>query len=151
MLTQSTGITVWTLSQWLWIIVNYAEPVVVKHWVILSQWLWVIVCYAEPNAWEAWCAILSKWLCSIVCHYVLCRVGCVGIMVCYTEQWMGITVWMLCQWVWFMVRYAKWVVVNHGESCCASGCESCWVMLRQLLWTMANHAVPVGVNHVVLF
>jgi hypothetical protein len=49
-----------TISQWLWIMVCYAEPVGVTHvvlcwasgcdsWcVILSQSLWIIVSYAEP-------------------------------------------------------------------------------------------------------
>jgi hypothetical protein len=54
------------LSQWLWKIVSYAEPVVVNHgvfcwaigceplWVILSQWLWNIVSYAEVSVCESW-------------------------------------------------------------------------------------------------
>ena len=49
------------LSQWLWIMVCYTEPVVVNHgvlfWAIgcesygvlcLNQRLWIMVCYAEP-------------------------------------------------------------------------------------------------------
>jgi hypothetical protein len=48
------------LSQGLWIIVSYDEPVVMNHgvlcwasgcesWcVILKQWLWIMVCYSEP-------------------------------------------------------------------------------------------------------
>jgi hypothetical protein len=48
------------LSQWLQIIANYAERVVVNHvvlcWVggcescrvMLNHWLWIMVCYAEP-------------------------------------------------------------------------------------------------------
>ena len=47
-------------NQWLWIIVIYAEPVVVNHsvlwwvsgcesWIVmLCQRLWIMVCYAEP-------------------------------------------------------------------------------------------------------
>ena len=48
------------LSQWLWIMLSYGQPVVVSHgelcwangcesWcVMLRQWLWIMVCYAEP-------------------------------------------------------------------------------------------------------
>jgi hypothetical protein len=72
------------LSQWLCIIVSYAEPVVVNRgvwcwanncdaWcVMLSQWLWFMVFYAEPmvvyngglccvSGWESCCAIPSHW------------------------------------------------------------------------------------------
>jgi hypothetical protein len=46
-----------------------------------------------------------------------------------------------------MVSYAEPVVVNNGESCCASGCESCCAMFSPWLWIMANNAVPVDMNH----
>jgi hypothetical protein len=57
---------------------------------------------------------------------------------------------MLSQWLRIMLCYYKPVVVNNGESCCASGFESC-AMLSQWLWNMVNHFLPVGVNHVVLW
>jgi hypothetical protein len=71
------------LSQWLQIIADYAEQVVVNHvvlcWVggceswcffMLSQWLWIMVCYDEPvvvncvelcwtTGCEPWFAMLS--------------------------------------------------------------------------------------------
>jgi hypothetical protein len=95
-------------SQWLWIIVCYAEPVVVNHvvlcWasgckslcVILSQWLWIMVNYFEP---------------VVVNNVVLFWAsGC--------ESW-----WvMLSQWFWIMVCYSEPVVVNHGVLCWTSGC-----------------------------
>ena len=37
------------LRQWLCIMVCYAEPVVVKHGVILSQWLLIMDCYSVPK------------------------------------------------------------------------------------------------------
>jgi hypothetical protein len=99
------------LSQWLWIIVCNAEPVVVNQgllycakrcesWrVILIQWLWNMVCYADP---------------VVVNHGVLYwSSGC--------ETWCA----MLIQWLWIMVCYATPVVVNHGELWWASSCESC--------------------------
>jgi hypothetical protein len=92
------------LSHWLWIMVSYGEPGVVKHGLLwFGQWVWIMVCYAEPvlvnhdelrwgSGCEIWCVILSMWL-------------------------------------WIMVCYSEPMVVNHGELCWASGCESWWVML----------------------
>ena len=68
----------------------------------------------------------------------------------------------MCQWLWIMVGYAELVVVNHGVLCWVSGCESVRLMLSQWLWiivsytepVVGNHdvnAMPLGVNHVVLF
>jgi hypothetical protein len=138
------GDVCWTSG--LWIIVCYAVPVVVKHcelywasgcetlWVILSEWLRITLCYDEPGVYESLYDMLSQWLCIIVCYTELgVWESCVML-----SQWQGIMVWMMCQLVWFMVSYAKRVVVNHGESCCASGCESWWCMLNQ--W-FVNHGV----------
>jgi hypothetical protein len=38
--------------------------------VMLSQWLWIMVCYAEPNSCESCCVILSRLCLS---YGVLCR------------------------------------------------------------------------------
>jgi hypothetical protein len=98
------------LGQWLRIIVNYAEPVVMNHdvlcwasgcepwWVMISQTLWIMLWYDEPVAMNhgMWC-----W-----------TNGC--------ESWCV----MLSQWLWIMVSYAEPVVANHVVLCCASGCES---------------------------
>jgi hypothetical protein len=79
------------LSQWLWIMMCCAEPVVVndgvecwasgsESWdVILSQWLWIKVCYTEllfanydelcwASECEPWCVILCQWLWIVVCY-----------------------------------------------------------------------------------
>ena len=62
------------LSKWLWIIVRYAEPVVVNHdEVCCASGLWIMVCYAVPvvvnhgelcsaSGCESWWAILSQWI-----------------------------------------------------------------------------------------
>jgi hypothetical protein len=138
-----TGVLFWAsgresscviLSQWLWIMVSYAEPVVLNHgvlfwasgceswYVILSQWLWIMVCYAKPSGYESWCIMLSK---VVVNHDMLC--------------------WAQCLWI--MVYYAEPGVVNHGLSCWASGCESWWAMLSQWLWIMLWYAESVVVSH----
>ena len=124
------------LSQWLWSMVYYAEPVVENHiglWLasdcesrrgMLGQWLWIVVCYAEP----------------VVVNHVLCWAhGCESCCA------------MLSQWMWFMVRYAEQLVVNHGVLYRPewlwiivwytepNGCQSCVILSR------------VVVNHVVLY
>ena len=119
------------LSQWLWIMVCYADPVAVNHgllycakgfeswWVMLSKWLWTMLCYAELGGCESWCVMLSQWL---------------WIMVCYSEP-----VVVTHSVLWYLP-----VVVNHGVLCWAFGvdhsvvcwasdCESCCVMLSQWL------------------
>jgi hypothetical protein len=76
------------LSQWFWIAVCYAEPVVVNHVVLCwLKWVWTIVRYAElvvVNHGEQYWAS-----------------GC------------GSQCAMLCQWLWLMVCWAVQVVVNH--------------------------------------
>jgi len=135
------------LSQWLWIMVSYAGPVVVNWWyAMMSQWLWIMDCYALPK---------------VVNHGELGRAsGC--------ESWRA----MLSRWLWIMVSYPEPVVVNHEDyfvfftfnhnvlcifnfgfspkGIClnvASGCESWFIMLSQWLWIMVYHAEPVVVNH----
>jgi hypothetical protein len=66
--TTAIGCESWCakLSQWLKVMLCYAEPVVVNHYVLF----WVSGC-------ESWCIILSQWL---------------WIMLCYSEQWLWIMV-----------------------------------------------------------
>ena len=150
---------------------SYVELVFVIHCVLLSQWLWIMVCYAEPVVvnrgvlfWaigcESWCAMLNQWLCIMVCYAEAC--GC--------ESWCVI----LRQWLWIMVCYAEPGVVNHSElwwaSCLQSWCVmlSQWIMhygvlwsnqwlciwcamLSQWLWIMVSYAEPVVMNHGVLY
>jgi hypothetical protein len=73
-LFRTSGCESWCiiLSQWLCIMVRYAEPVVVNHgvlfwasgcesWcVILSQWLWIMVWYAKDSGCDSWCIMVSK-------------------------------------------------------------------------------------------
>ena len=90
------------LTQWLQIIANYAEQVVVNHVVLccvggceswcffmLSQWLWIMVCYDEP---------------VVVNRVELCWASGCGCESCCV---------MLSR-----------VVVNHNVLCWASGCKS---------------------------
>jgi hypothetical protein len=87
-------------NRWLWIMVCYAEPVVVNHgllcwasgckslYVILCQWLWIMVYYYE----------------LVVVNDVVLFWASGG------ESWYDI----LSQWLWIMVSHAEPVVVNHG-------------------------------------
>ena len=100
------------LSQWLQIIANYAEQVVVNH--VVLCWVggcesWCFLCWA--SGCESWCVMMSQWLWIMDCHAVpkvvnhgeLCWAsGC--------ESWCV----MLSQWLLSMVFYAEPVVVNHG-------------------------------------
>ena len=230
MLTQSMGITVWTLCQWVWIMLCYSEQVVQNHdvndmpvgvnhvelyWAsgcesrcaMLSQWLWIIVNYVEPvvvkhcelcwaSGCESYCVMLSRvygyhdvlcWvngcvsLCVIVSwvcgnHGVLCWAsGCESLcvivswvwgnhgMICWASrwesrcehcasrceswwamlnQWLGITLRMVCKWVWITMCYYVPIGVTHGELCWGSGCESCCVILsksfRITTWTICQ-------------
>ena len=129
--------------------------------VMLSQWLWIMLCYAEPVGvihcalcWaigcESWCAIQTR---VVVNHRVVCWAEWLWIM-CYNEaggcewccailsQWVWIIVW----WLWIMLCYTEpggcesccimlsRVVVNHCVLCWGSGCKSWSTMLSQWLW-----------------
>jgi hypothetical protein len=85
------------LSQWLWIMGCYAEPVVVTHGELCCARgvNHCVLCWA--SGCESWCANLSHWLCIMLCyaepvvvnHYVLFWTsGC--------ESWCII----LSQWLW---------------------------------------------------
>ena len=129
----------------MWIIVSYAEPVVVNHgvvfstnrcepwWGMLSQMLTIIVYYTEPvvlnhcelcwdSVCESWWGMLIQWF---VNHGVLCYTCC-------CDSWRV----MLSQLLWIMVNYAEPVVVKH--------CELCWA---QCVGILVCHAKPVVVNH----
>jgi hypothetical protein len=105
----TSGLESWCgmLSQWLWIMVCYTDPVDVNH-----------VCYTEPNSCESCCFILSQlclsygvscraagyeWYESVVMNY--------GAF-CWTsgpESWCV----MLSKWLWLMVCNAEQVVVHN--------------------------------------
>jgi hypothetical protein len=136
------------LCQWLWMMVCYAESIVVNYDVLC---LWIMVSYAEPVA---------------VNHGLLC----------YASGWVMVSYAVPGMWV--MVCNAEPVVVNHGVLCWASGCEfMCAILNRivvnhvllywadcdlvmvchaapldmndmsQWLWIMTCYGVPVVVNH----
>ena len=160
------------LSQWLWIMVCQAEPVVVNHvvlfwasdcepWcIILSQWLWIMLCHFEPvvlnhvelcwaSGCESWYTMLSP---VVVYRDVLCWAKLLWIMMCYAEtSGCESCCAMLNQWVWITMCYSEPVVVNHGVLFWANGCESCCVILSLWFWIMLSYAEPVVVNHGVLF
>ena len=140
-------------------------------WAMLRQWVWIMVCYAEPvvmshgvlwwaRGCESWCVILSQWL---------------WIMVWYGEP-VIVNYTVLCLWI--MTSNTEPLAVNHGLLCCASGCELWWfifcqvcewwcamisqwvwimlcytdwcVMLSHGLWIMVSHDETVAVNRRVL-
>jgi hypothetical protein len=124
--TASHGVLFWDigceswctmLGQWVWIVVCYAEPVVVNHgvlfwasgceswWVMLSQWLWIIVSDDEQ---------------VVVNHDLLCWAS-----VCES------LFFMLSQWLWIMVYdtepeatwpssltiiHNHWLSITHHDS-----------------------------------
>jgi hypothetical protein len=189
------------LSQSCWIMVCYAEPVVVNHGVLCwaGWWLWITMCYAEPvvinhsvlcwasgyvvlcwvRGCESWCVMLSHWLwimCyaepMVVNHVVLCWARGCDSWCSYAEQVVvnhGVLYW--AGWLWIIGWYAEpsgcescvilsRVVVNQGELCWVSRCESglsCWTsscewwcaMLSQWLWIMC-YTESVGLIHGVL-
>jgi hypothetical protein len=144
------------MSQWLWIMVCYSLHMCELWWGMLSQRLTIVVYYNAPVVvnhdvlcWASGCEslwiMLSQWLCNIVSYNVILVVWepwCVIL-----SQWLGITVWMPCQWVWIMVSYAEPVVVNHYVLFCASRCEPWRVMMKQWLWIMLCYYVAVCVTH----
>jgi hypothetical protein len=123
------------LRQWLWIMVCYAEPVGVKHGVILSQWLLIMDCYTVAKVvnngvlyWASgcklWCVILSKWMWIMVSFTVPVVVN--NDLSCWVSD---------CE-------ICCTILVNHGALCWAIGCESWFVMLCQWLWVMVSYVVP---------
>ena len=95
------------LSQCLWIIVNYAEPVILKHVELCWSSSCESFCYAGPDVWESWCAMMSQW------WYII---------VCYAEQ--GV-----CE-SWCAMLTSGWE--SRCERC-ASGYESCSAIRSQSL------------------
>jgi hypothetical protein len=133
------------MDQWLWIMVCYAEQVVVNHGVL---------CLASDC--ESWCVMLSP---VVVNRDLLCWVKWLWIMMWYTES-SGWESWCVMpnQWLWIVMYYDdqsgydSWcsrlspVDGNHGVLCQTSGCESLFVMLSQWLWILAYYPEPVVMN-----
>jgi len=155
------------LSQWLWFMVCYAEPVIVNHGVLcwasgcaswcamLCQWLWMMLWYAEPVGGNHG----ANTELVVVNHGEVCWASGLWIIVCYAEPgvWESWCV-MLSQWLWIivlcstrcvgiMVNYANPVIVNHYVLFCACRFEPLRVILRQWLFIMLCYSVPVCVTH----
>jgi hypothetical protein len=135
------------LSQWLWTIVRYAEPVVVKHCELCwTQCVGIMACFAEAaganhceSCWasgcEPWWGKLSQRLTIIVFdtepvvvnHCELCwDSDC--------HSWCA----MISKYVGIMVCYSEPMVVNHDVLCWTSGCESCWASGCKSRWDMLS-------------
>jgi hypothetical protein len=119
----------------MWIMVCYAEPVVmyldVRCWasgcetwcVIPRQWLWIMVSYDKPVVvnlgevcWDSGCESRCYDESVVVNRGELCwAYGC--------ESWCA----MLSQWLWIKVSFAEPVILNHGVLCWASGYVSCMI------------------------
>jgi hypothetical protein len=137
------------VSQWLWMMVCYAESVVVNYAVLC---LWIMVSYIEPvtvnhgllcyasgcESWwvmlcqvcESWCVMLSMWWWIMLCYTAPC--GC--------ESWCA----MLSQWLWIMVCYTDPVVVNHVCYTEPNSCESCCFILSRLCLSYGVSCPAVG-------
>jgi hypothetical protein len=137
------------LCQWLWMMVCYAESVVVNYAVLC---LWIMVSYIEPvtvnhgllcyasgcESWwvmlcqgcESWCVMLSMWWWIMLCYTDPC--GC--------ESWCV----MLSQSLWIMVCYTDPVVVNHVCYTEPNSCESCCFILSRLWLSYGVSCRTVG-------
>ena len=147
------------LSKWLWIMANYDVPVVVNHvvlclangcelwWVMLWQWLWIMLYYAEPVVGNHDVNAVTVCVNHIVlfwasrwesrCEHCASRCESWWAML---KQWLGITLRMLCKWVWITMCYSVPIGVTHGELCWGSCCESCCVIMCQWWWFMLCYA-----------
>jgi hypothetical protein len=123
------------LSQWLWIMVCNAEPVVVNHGVLCRARgceLWCITHHnSQPLAQHCtpWLTTTGSALHTIIHNYLLSiKPVVVNHGISYgasgRESWCII----LSQWLLVMMCIAESVDVNHGLLCCASGCDWWWVM-----------------------
>jgi hypothetical protein len=126
-------------------------------WVMLSQWLWIMVCYAErvvvncvELCWASGCG------CESCCAHHDSQP-----LYQHTTWWFtttGSAYHTMIYNHWFSINhhdsqplcYSEPVFVNDSELCWASGCESWCVMLSELLWIMVCYDEPVVVNCVEL-
>ena len=97
-------------------------------WAMHSQWLWIMMRYAEPVVCESWCAILYQcsWIMDSYAQLVVVIHG----ELFWASGWESCCA-MLSQWLWIMASHAVPVVVNHVVQCLANGCESWRIMLHQ--------------------
>jgi hypothetical protein len=142
------------LSQWLWIMVSYIEPVTVNHG---------LLCYA--SGCESWWAMLSTVRFSIAHmihnHWVSITHHDSQPLAQHYTPWLTATRISIAQHDSPSVCIAEQVIVNYGEFtvsmvvndgvlCWVSGCELWCVMLSQWLIIMVCYTEPVVVNYGVL-
>jgi hypothetical protein len=130
-------------------------------WVMLSQWLWITVCYAEPIVVKHF-----EWFLDIGCESFMIHIHWHSI-IRHVSQSLAkhCTTWFTTTGTsWLAIIHNHWlsiaqhdsqplaqdnsvgkhdvnavpVGVNHGGLCWASGCESRCAMLSQLLWSIVN-------------
>ena len=144
------------LSQWVWIMVCYAEPMIVKH-LCWAHCVWIMVCFAVAVG---------------VNQCELCWGGSVGIMVCYVKPVVvnhcvmlrrvcgsqGVLFWTSgwesrcecyvsgCELWWVVLSQWLWITMCYYVPVCVM-CEPWRVILRQWLWIMLCYSMPVGVTH----
>ena len=130
------------LSQWLRIMVPYAEPVAVKHGLAYYA---VVVSHGELCCARGVNRVVVSY--GVPFRDISCKSYepvVVNNGVLYwaggCESWCELWYAMLNLWLWSMVCYADQVIVSHGEICGASSCDSCCVILSQWLWIMVCHA-----------
>ena len=126
MLCWASGCESWgaMLSQWVWIMMCYAERMAMLSYSKPVVVMWNIVCYDEP-------VIVNHWL---LCWASDCESCC----------------FMLSQWLWIMVCYTEPADVKQCALCWASGSETLCVMLSHWIWIIVCYSQPVTVNHGVL-
>jgi hypothetical protein len=138
------------LSQWLWIMVCYSEPVVVNHGVH-NLWHIIAIHDSQPLVHHSapWIITTDPALHTMTHKGVLFWAGGCESCGVILSQWLWIMMsfaepsgwesWfdMLNQWLWIMVCYNKPVVVNHGL-----------LFWAKWLWIMVNHDEPVVVNQI---
>jgi hypothetical protein len=136
------------LSQWLWNIACYVEPVVLKH---------CVLCWASDC--ESSCVIRSQWLNMIHSHSRSITHHNSHPLDQHNSKWFTATdtVWLtmahdqwLRQYSHNLVCYRELVVVKHCVLCWPSGSEALCVMLSQWLLIMVCYIEPVVVKHCVL-
>jgi hypothetical protein len=143
-------------NHWLRITRHYSQPLDQQ----MSQLLWIVVCYDEPvvvyhgvlcwtNGCESSCFMLSQLLYRLAQNNTtwFTITGSVSHTMIH-NHWHSIT--HHDSQTLIIASYADPVVVNHGVLSCASGCESWCVMPSHSLWIMVCHAERVVVNHGVL-
>jgi hypothetical protein len=121
------------LSQWLWIMVCYAEPVVMYHGV----WCWASGCVS-------WCVMLSQWLWIVVCYFEWFSIAHHD-----SQPLVHSSLTMIHNHLLSLTHHDSQPLAQHttSELCWTSGCESWCAMMSQCLWIVMSYGEPVVVNN----